>query len=249
MPVDWPDARDQAHPCRPTVSCTADIVAPGRFEVEVGAIASSVASGASRTLSLPVLLKQTLSPLIQLQVGSNGYTRVEAVPPARYVDNVFFGPKLHLHDQGDVWPSLALSAQASLPTVAAAGYVRQDDVFVTAFASKDVGFLHVDWNVGALAWGVDASPSTQAFTALALSPSLPAPFGLAVEGYYFSDAPPLATRDGGVRAALSVTPRPWLVADAGGDVGFFPTTRAVSIFFGMTMIPTVLWRPGEGAER
>jgi len=235
--VDWPDARDQAHPCRPTVSCTADIVAPGLLEVEAGALYSSVASGAAHVLSFPVLLKQTFTPLVQLQVGSNGYTLVDATPSARYFDNVYFGPKLHLHDQEDWWPSLALSAQLSLPTLAATGYARDDDVFVTGYASKDIGFIHVDWNVGALFWHVDASTSTQVFTALALSPSLPAPFGAAVEGYWFSDASPVAPRDGGVRIAGNVSARSWLVFDLGGDVGFFPSTRAYSLFAGLTLIP------------
>lgn len=61
MYADWPDARDQAHPCRPTVSCTADIVAPGRLEVEVGAL---YASGAAHALAFPLLLKQTGVTLI-----------------------------------------------------------------------------------------------------------------------------------------------------------------------------------------
>jgi hypothetical protein len=235
--ADWPDARDQARPCRPTVSCTADIVAPGRFEVEAGALYSSVARGAAQVLSFPVLLKQTFTPVVQLQVGSNGFTLVDATPSLRYFDNVYFGPKLHLLDQGDAWPSLALSAQLSLPTLAARGYARDDDVFVTGYASKDIGFVHVDWNVGVLFWNIDASSSTQVFTALALSPSLPAPFGAAIEGYCFSDASPVASRDCGARIAGSVSARSWLVFDLGGDVGFFPSTRAFSLFAGVTLIP------------
>jgi hypothetical protein len=39
-----------------------------------------------------------------------------------------------------------------------------------------------------------------------------------------------------------VTARPWLVVDAGGDAGFFPSTRSVSVFLGMTIVPVVLWR-------
>jgi len=248
MLVDWPDATDQARPCRPTISCTADLVAPGRLEVEAGALYSGVTNGGARTLSFPVLLKQTLTPLVQLQVGSNGYTLIDA-PSARYLDNVFFGPKLHLVDQGELRPSVAVSAQISLPTFPASGYLRTQDAFLTGFVSKDVGFVHADWNVGALFWRVEGSPAAQAFTALALSPSLPAPFGVAVEGYYFSDAGPLAPHDGGVRSAFSVAARSWLVVDVGGDVGFFPSTRAYSVFLGMTVVPAVVNRPDESATR
>jgi hypothetical protein len=35
-PIDAPDEHVQAKPCRPTISCTADIVQPGALEVEVG---------------------------------------------------------------------------------------------------------------------------------------------------------------------------------------------------------------------
>lgn len=172
MLADTPDASDLVHPCRPTVSCTADIIAPGSLEVEAGA----------------------------------------------------------LYSQADLWPSLALSAQIALPTFQEQGYVRHDDVFVTAFASKDVGAFHFDWNVGALFWGVEGSPAAQAFTALALSPSLPKPFGAALEGYYFSNAAPLAPRDAGIRAAGTVA------------------ARAFSLFTGVTLIPVVFWRQDTRAR-
>jgi hypothetical protein len=240
----WPDGQDQARPCRPTISCTADIVTPGTFEAEVGGAASTASQG--RVVSFPLLLKQTLTKLVQLQVGSNGYTVVtdgSSASQLRYVDNVFFGPKFHVRDQADVWPSLAVSAVASVPTFRADGAPRADDAFFTAYASKDVGLVHIDWNVGLDAWRVEQAPAAQAFTALALSATPVQPFGVAVEGYYFSDAAPLAPHDGGVRVALSVASRSWLVTDLGGDVGFFPSTRAYSFFFGMTVIPAVLWRP------
>src|SRR5271170_1145897 len=109
---DAPDARDGAHPCRPTISCTADLTSPGTLEIESGELAS-VASGGGHAASFPFLLKQTLTRVLQLQVGSNGYTSLGPVPRARYLDNVVFGPKLHLHDQAGAWPSLAISAQLS----------------------------------------------------------------------------------------------------------------------------------------
>jgi hypothetical protein len=40
--------------------------------------------------------------------------------------------------------------------------------------------------------------------------------------------------------------RPWLVFDCGGDVGLFPSTRAYSLFIGMTIVPVLLWRDPNG---
>jgi len=120
--------------------------------------------------------------------------------------------------------------------------VRMDDGILTGHASKDIGSLHVDWNVGLDLWRLDATRVSQGFTALAFSTSLQPPFSIAIEGYAFSDAGPVAPRDAGVRIVVATTPRPWLVFDVGGDAGLFPSTRSFSAFVGMTVIPVVLWR-------
>jgi hypothetical protein len=62
-----------------------------------------------------------------------------------------------------------------------------------------------------------------------------------VENYYFTDAAPFAGPDGGCLFAISVSPRPWLVFDFGGDVGYFPSSRSFSSFVGMTIVPVRLW--------
>ena len=239
--MDWPGPQDQAHPCRPTISCTAELTKPGTLEIEEGTQLSHVRD---TTLSAnePILLKQTLARWLQLQLGTNGYTAA-AMPPARYLDNMTFGPKLHFLDQGKYAPALALEAEIGVPTFVADEYAHHDDAFFTAFASKDLGPIHVDVNGGAYVWGLDVAAQTQWFVAAALSTALTSVVGAALEGYGFTDAPPLASRDGGVRAALGFTLRPWLVLDAGGDVGFFPSTRAYTLFLGATLIPVVLWRP------
>jgi hypothetical protein len=240
--AEWPTPDDQVKPCRPTISCTADIVSPGLLEVEAGGLFSKFGKLQSESLELtfPVLIKLTLTRLLQLQVGSNGYTVISGNAPAQYFDNLFFGPKLHLVDQGDIRPSLALTAQLSVPTFGQDGRTHEVDAFFTGHASKDISILHVDWNVGVDAWRLDA-PVAQVFTALALSTMLSSTFGVALEGYYFSNTS-IVPRDGGVRLVFSTTVRPWMVVDVGDDVGFFPSTRAFSAFFGMTFIPGVLWR-------
>ena len=156
--LEAPDARDSAHPCRPPVSCTADLTSPGTLEVEAGKLYSA-ASGGARAASFPVTLKQTFTRLLQLQVSSNGYTFFGPTPWAHYFDNVVFGPKLHVRGQGNVAPSLAASAQLSLPTFPAGSETRSDDAFFTAFASKDVGPIHGDFNVGLDVWQLASTPS------------------------------------------------------------------------------------------
>jgi hypothetical protein len=57
-----------------------------------------------------------------------------------------------------------------------------------------------------------------------------------------SDASPVSSRDGGFLFAFTHSPRPWLIFDIGGDIGWFPSTRSYSLFIGMSFIPLVLWR-------
>ena len=175
-------------------------------------------------------------------MATNGYTFQHGPVTTQYLDNVSAGGKLHLLDQGAALPSVSLSAALSVPTFAGqTGYTRADDAFFLGYVTKDVGPVHVDLNVGLNEWAIDTSPKAQPFVALALSTPLPPPFGIMGEVYVFGDAPPVASRDGGVLFAVTHSPRPWLVFDLGGDVGFFPSTRAWSAFVGMTVVPAVLW--------
>ncbi|HEX4447573.1 MAG TPA: hypothetical protein VH044_12580 [Polyangiaceae bacterium] len=246
--VEAPDARDKALPCRPTIACTADIVPPGTFDVETGAQFRSLdpAGGASRQWTFPFLVKLTLADWVQVQVGSNGFTAARGAVPESFFDDAQLVAKFHLVDQSAWIPSISLSGEAGIPTVRAEGYVRTYDASFIAYITKDFGPLHADFNLAWNLWRVDASPLSQGLAALALSVNLPAPFGLMGEAYYFSNAAPIAPRDGGFLFAVSLSPRTWLIFDAGGDVGFFPSTRAYSVFIGASFIPAVLWRaPGR----
>jgi hypothetical protein len=238
--VSAPDDETTTLPCRPTIACTADIVKPGLFELETGILFRRL--GSARQWTFPFLAKLTLTPYAQLQVGSNGYTTQFDGTPARYFDNVQAGMKIHLLDQGPALPSLSLSGLISVPAIEhQQGFTPADEVFLVAYITKDFGPLHADLNLGVNEWAVNASPKAQEWVALALSAPLPPPFGIMFEGYYFTDAGPIAGRDGGFLFALSLAPRPWLMFDLGGDIGYFPAERAYSSFVGMTLVPVKLW--------
>jgi hypothetical protein len=233
---------DQALPCRPTIACTADIVPPGDVEVEVGYLFRKLHAPALQH-SMPVLVKLTLATWVQLQIGGNGPTFATAPVATRYVDDLVAGLKLHLGDQAPQIPSLSLSVDLSAPISSAAGFERTYDLLVTLYVTKDFGPLHADLNVGVNLWRLEGAPLMQPWIALALSVELPRHFIVMAESYYFADAAPIAPEDGGFLFAVAYSPRRWLVFDVGGDVGYFPSQRAVSAFAGMTMVPAALWRP------
>jgi hypothetical protein len=156
------------------------------------------------------------------------------------LDDVTLGVKFHLLDQRGPVPSLSFSATASIPTFRGEGYLRTYDTMFAGYITKDIGWLHADFNVGLNVWRVD-NPLPQAWVALALSGNLPPPFGVMAESYYFTNAAPVAARDGGFLFAISHSPRPWLIFDFGADIGYFPSSRAYSLFVGTSIVPAILW--------
>jgi hypothetical protein len=244
LALEWPDDDTHVLPCRPTITCTADIAAPGAFEIEAGALYKHLESPGPEW-SFPFLLKLSLARWLQVQVGSNGFTAGQDPGEARYLDNLNLVAKFHIEDAdaNGLAPSLAVSAALGVPTFSGQeGYTTSYNAFFVAYASKDLGPIHADTNVGVNVGNLDTKVSPQEFASLALSIALPPPFGLMAEGYYFSDDAPVALHDGGFLFALSHSPRPWLTFDVGGDIGFFPSTRSYSAFVGMTIIPVVLWK-------
>jgi hypothetical protein len=237
-----PGDTDQALPCRPTIACTADIVPAGTIELEAGVLRRSL-PGDGTQWTFPFLLKQSVASWLQLQAGSNGYSLLRGRNiPGQYLDDVTIGSKVRVADQARLRPSLSLSADASIPTFRQAGYVRTYDALVTLYATKDLGPVHVDLNAGFNVWRLDDNPLLQEFVALASSMTIAGPLIGMLEIYDFTDAAPVATRDGGVLVAAGYSVRTWLVFDGGADVAFFHDTRLYSVFAGVTVIPAVLWR-------
>jgi hypothetical protein len=78
----------------------------------------------------------------------------------------------------------------------------------SAAVTKDFGPLHADLNLDENVWRLEGYPRPQHWVALALSMTLPPPFGVMAEGYYFSNASPVATRDGGFLFARARGVRP-----------------------------------------
>jgi hypothetical protein len=237
-------------PCRPTISCSADIVPPGAAEIEAGYAARRVSQGGYLETE-PVLLKLTLLRWLQLQAGTNALVYSLGNVPRRldYVDDLSLGAKLHLLDQTQSTPSFAVSGSVSIPSfdpdVAAPG---GEGASFWAYASKDFGApgspgsLHVDLNGGLDVMQLDLpAPRARPFGALALTESLPLKLCAMAEAYAFGDAGPLAPRDAGVLGAIGYAPKPSVMFDAGGDVSAIPTTRTFTLFAGVTFIPARLW--------
>jgi hypothetical protein len=237
-------------PCRPTISCSADIVPPGAVEIEAGYAARFVRV---RGLihSEPFLLKLTLVRWLQAQAGSNGllFTTGDVSRSLYYFDDFTFALKTHFADQSSIRPSMAASDAVNVPS-----FDRSDtfpfayDASFWAYASKDfgapgeTGSVHVDLNGGVNVWQFDIPQrSVQTFGTLAVSTALAWHLGVMWELYGFTDAGRIAPKDSGLLMGLSYSPLPTVMFDLGGDVSVFPSTRKFTLFFGVTFIPFRLW--------
>ena len=226
----------QVLPCRPTITCTADLAAPGTLELELG-YQLTLPSASPNVQTSPFLAKLPVAHWLELQVGTNGFT---ATDHARYVDNAVAGAKFHLLDQSATSPSLAVTASISVPTVAEMGYVQVYDAELVAHASKDVGKLHLDANVGVIANDLGAKRVLQPFVAVAATYPLTKTVALAIEPHYFADAAPFAHRDLGAIGAIEVAVRGWLVFDAAIDA-VYRDQRSIAVIAGASIAPARLW--------
>ena len=228
-----PEDDRKVAPCRPTVTCTADLAPPGTLEIELGYQLRRIDEGSVYEHGVPLLAKMPFTTWLEAQLGSNGYT---VTPMGSYFDNVTAGAKLHLLDQAGARPSIALTVTASIPTASQRGYTRIYDLFVTAHASKDYGSLHLDWNVGVDAWQLAGPTSAQPFTALAATYAVTPRTGVTLEPHYFADASPIAPRDVGLVAAATYSLRSWLVVDVAADV-VVAAQASATLLVGVSLAP------------
>lgn len=240
--VTWPDKDFVALPCRPTVACTADIVPPGMFEIEMGYQLRKTQLDTGH--SLPFVLKFSMFQWLQLQIGGGGLSfRGDDI----HFEDLYAGFKFRLIEQTDVLPSFGFSAMLGSPVRAESeDYQRNWNGLFAAYVTKEKGIVHGDFNFGFNLLQMQAEPKVQLWGALAVSVALPHQFAIMGELWGMNDALPVATRDAGFLFALAWAPAPWLVFDIGGDLGLIQEVRQFSGFAGLTIIPLSFYNRKKG---
>lgn len=234
------DATLQTQPCRPTVSCTADMIAQGQLEVEVGYLYQNEPIGYQS--STPLLIKLTLIDDLQVQVGGNGLvTDTSTDSTYAYFDDVTVGLKYRLLKQSRYIPSMAISAIETIPMPRRLGYNWDHDTLIY-HASDTYRWLHADFNYGINFWRGDGA-QTQTYAALAFSAALSDLVSLIGEGSTFSDADPISPHNNTLIAAVAVSPRSWMTFDAAIEQSYYRDFQVTSYTVGVTVLPGQLWIP------
>lgn len=237
-----PEARadpTQTLPCRPTIACTADLVPAGSFELEAGAFVRT-APGAPAAYSAPFLAKLSLTDWMQLQLGSAGPTWSDG---QLVMDVAVVIAKVRLLPQGAWTPSLSLSLGGVFGvTPGSQTYQPVEGVQAALYASRDIGRLHVDVNVGYNVMTVAGTDFEHGYWgALSTSVAWSSVFGTFHELYYFSPQVAGGARDGGFLFGVTLSPSPSVMFDLGGDVALFQSTRTANAFVGVTFVTERLW--------
>lgn len=225
----------EAQACRPTIACMAEIVPAGYFEVEAGYGGRS--SGAFAH-SGQLLLKYSLFDNLQLQLATNNVFLAGVGIVPRAFDGVMPGVKWKINDQGTVLPSNALSVHLMMPTHAFDDANQKTfDLQAWWYLSKDIAFVHADFNLMVNVFDLGGTPTPQGLATLAIAFDLTHGFGFFTELYSAFGNAQAVPLDGGSLNGFSFAPIDELVFDVGGDIGLYQSTRAFSLFAGVTFVP------------
>lgn len=225
----------EAQACRPTIACMAEIVPAGYFEVELG---YGGRSSGSFVHSGQLLLKYSVLDNLQLQLATNNVFLAGPGLVSRAVDGVMPGVKWKVNDQGSWLPSNALSLHLMMPTHAFADASQKTiDLQAWWYVSKDLAFVHADFNLMLNVSDLTGTPTPQGLATLAIAFDLTHGFGVFTELYSAFGNAQAIPLDGGSLNGISYAPIDELVFDLGGDIGLYPGTRAFSVFAGVTFVP------------
>ena len=222
--------------CRPTIACMAEIGPAGFFEVEAG-YGAKVATG-SAMHSGQLLLKYSLFNNLQLQLATNNLFLVGPNTPARGVDGVMPGVKWLINKQGSWAPSNALSVHLMMPTHSFAEASQQTfDLQAWWYVSKDISFVHADFNLMLSVYDLGGTPIPQGLSTLAVAFDLGKGWGLFTELYSTWGNAQAVPLDGGSLNGICFAPIDELVFDLGADIGLYQANRSFSVFAGVTFVP------------
>jgi len=225
-------------PSRPTVSNSTDTTQCGVVELEYGWERQWVSPGVHQN-DLSGGLRLGLTPNLDFHWASADFLSMVDPTGARSgFGDTWLGLKYRFLRQTDHAPSLGVFYVAKVPSADdknGMGTGRVDHA-ISFLASKDIGRVHIDFNVTQLLAGCQATDGFDHNTGLALSSSIPLTkrLGLVTEGYGYTslnrDKPAFASTTVGF--TYQVQRR--LILDSGIDIGVTSDAPQTRVFAGIT---------------
>lgn len=224
-------------PISPSPCCGAAIVQGGNFEAEANYSGDGARSGGF-THTSNLTLKYSFTDRLQVQLATANLV-VAGVGSLHAFDGVSPGLKYVFLEQGELAPQMAVSAHAVFPTDTTANALQTTiDAYAMIYASKDVGPIHLDATATLSLANLTASVVPQGGASLTATWNFTDEWGISSGPYSsFGNAEKVPV-DGGWFASLNFAPFPQLALSVGAEAGFFPESRAWSVFGGVAWVPT-----------
>lgn len=228
------DAELRATPYRPTVSNPAALPVPRHFEWEAGGLAS-YGHDSDRHVSVPFLLKYAFNPDIGVLVGGESFVSDRAAGDTQngWGDTTV---ELKYHHAVSDSTALGVEAGAKLPTASADLGSGHTDFTANGIVSTQASGFDVDINASYPRLGITDARTNRGVLgwAIAASHDLAKQWGVAAEfsGAEQSGAP----NHSQFLAAVSFTPEPTVVLDAGALAGLDRAAPRYGVFAGLTVL-------------
>ena len=225
-------------PSRPTVSNSTDTTQCGVVELEYGWERQWVSTGVHQS-DLSGGLRLGLTPNLDLHWSSTDFlSMVDATGARSGFGDSWLGLKYRFLRQTKHIPSLGVFYLAKVPSADAKNGMGtgQVDHAISFLASKDLGRVHLDFNVTPLLAGCRGSNGFDHDTGLALSSSIPLTqrLGLVTEGYGYTslnrDDPAFAS----AMVGFTYQVQRRLILDSGIDIGVTSDAPQTRVFAGIT---------------
>jgi hypothetical protein len=224
-------------PIAPSPCCGAAIVKGGNFEAEANYSGDGVRG--TFTHSSNLTLKYSLTDRVQVQVATANFLVGGVGATLHAFDGVSVGLKYVFLDQGELAPQLAFSAHAIFPTNTNEDAMQSTiDAYAMVYASKDVGVIHFDATASLSVGDLTGTVVPQGGASLTATWNFTDTWGVSTGPYSAFGNADLIPVDGGWFASLNFSPIPQLALSVGAEAGFFPESRAYSVFGGVAWVPT-----------
>jgi len=225
-----------ASPSRPYWNSGAATTPCGNLETDFGIVLQPMGRGARQTLWVSSV-RYGLTPRLDVRWGATNHISQSGgdLKPSEGIGDASLSATYRFHDQGRWVPAMAFSYGITLPQANpekgfGSGFIDHQFLYI---ASRDLGPLHVDFNVvGTLAGEKDGHDGAVQF-GLALTRPVTQRLAWIIESYG-GPQPGTADRFGAVLTGGTFIVRPWLVVDGAYTRTYTAGSPRQQILFGIT---------------
>lgn len=232
---------EHVDPVAPSPCCAAAIVPAGNFEVETNYSGDAQGTTFNLIHGSNLILKYSATDRLQFQIATNNFLVWGDTLGGHVFDGISLGGKYIFLEEEETRPIVATSFHVMFPTDTRDTAMQQTlDLAAWLYVGKTFGNLAFDGTLTANAFDITGDPAPRGGASLTATWNFNSTWGVSAGPWgYFSQVGRVPV-DGGFWASLNINPLPQIAFIVGAEAGFFPQSRAFSVFAGVAFVPTSL---------